>query len=303
MSEITALPPTSVAAPETVAAPRETVDWRRVYETSEGRAVLAILAGLLFAFAPFFAKLAGLWFEPESMYSHGPLVPLMAAYIVYDRWPKLRGIPVRGVTWAILPIFMAIYGIWLTSRTLMMGSLGALFMLCVGFAILFVGGWRWLAATFGSLLFLVFCLPFWSGIVDRATQPLQLLSTDMAMRILDLSGLHPLRIDTTNIFLDHFQLDVAAACSGVHTTLALLCFACFFILLNRGRWYSAAGLLAILLPFSLVVNGLRIALVGIVGNAFGADAGKACHDYGGYVVLIVCFLLLAQLTRLMGFKQ
>ena len=121
--------------------------------------------------------------------------------------------------------------------------------------------------------------------------------------MLELSGLHPVRINTTSVYLDHFQFDVAAACSGAKLTLALFAFSVFFILLNRGRWYSAVALLALLVPFSLVINGLRIALVGMIGNAFGSQAGMLFHDYGGYAVLILCFVLLVQLTRLLGFKQ
>ena len=299
MSEATALPANPLAPTETPVA----YDWREIFEKPEGRAALAVLAGLVLAFLPYWKKLAGLWFEPDSLYSHGPLIPLMAAYILYERWPKLRQIPVRGFALAAVGMVPLMYVVWVASRTVMMGTLSGAFLIALSLSVLFIGGWRWLFATVGPILYLVFCMPFWTSLVDRMTQPLQALSTDMAMRMLDLSGLHPLRIDTTTIYLDRFQLNVAAACSGAKTTLALLAFAVFFIMLNRGRWYSAVALLVLLLPFSLAINGLRIALVGIVGNAFGQSAGMAFHDYGGYGVLIVCFLLLAQLTRLLGFKQ
>lgn len=305
MSEITAHPIPDMAVPEGIgtkpadAAP--SVDWHRIYTTPEGRAVLAVVAGIVLGFAPFLGYLSGRWLEPESLYSHGPLVPLMAAYIVYDHWPRLRSIPVRGVTWGIVPILLVVYATWFASRSQQPNTNAALLLLSIPAAVLFVGGWRWLVATIGPILYLVFCLPFWDSPVDRVTQPLQMLSTDMSVRILNLSGLHPMRVDTT-IYLDHYQFTVAAACSGAKLTLSLLAFACFFMLLNRGRWYSSVALLLLLVPISLLINGLRIALVGIFGNAFGAEAGSMFHDYGAYGVLIVSFLLLGQLTRLLGFK-
>ena len=301
MSELTALPssPTLSSEPN----PPLSFDWRKIVESPEGRAAIAILIGILVAFSSLFKKLTGLWFEADSLYSHGPLVPILAGYVVYERWPYLRKFPVRGVVGAIVPLLLIMYATWFASRTAMPGVLSALLMMAIAFSVLFVGGWRWFGATLGPVLYLVFAFPFWGGLVDRMTQPLQALSTDMAVRILDLSGLHPYRLDSTTIYLDHFQLNVAAACSGAKLTLALFTFAVFFILLNRGRWYSAVALLIILLPFSLMINGLRIALVGVVGNAFGTPAGMMFHDYGGYVVLIFCFVLLAQITRLLGFKS
>lgn len=300
MSELTAVP---AAAPAIEASPTmPPFDWRALLARPEARVAIALFAALCLAFAPFMRVLWGLWFEADSLYSHGPLIPLMAAYVVYERWSKLREIPVRGATWVIVPIALVMYVTWFASRTIMPGVLSSLFMVLAALSVLFVGGWRWFLATIGPILFLVFALPLWSGIVDRVTQPLQVLSTDMAVRMLDICGLHPLQTDATTVYLDHFQFDVAAACSGAKTTLALLAFAVFFILLNRGRWYSSVALLVILLPFSLAINGLRIALIGIVGNSFGNAAGLAFHDYGAYGVLIVCFLLLGQITRLLGFK-
>ena len=302
MSEITALPQAPTAPTES-AAPAKGVDWKAVLATPEAKGAIAVLVAVCVAFAPFLKKLGDLWFEADSLYSHGPLIPLMAGYIIFEKWPRLRTIPVKGFALALVPLLGVMYVVWIASRTVMMGTLSGAFIGALMCSVLFIGGWRWLLATAGPILYLVFAFPLWTSIVDRMTQPLQTLSTDMAMRILEVSGLHPLRTDSTTIYLDQFQLNVAAACSGAKTTLALLAFAVFFIMLNRGRWWSSVALLVILLPFSLMINGLRIALIGMIGNSFGQAAGMAFHDYGAYGVLIVSFLLLGQMTRLLGFKQ
>lgn len=300
MSEATLLPSATIEA--SPAASVESVDWRRIYTTPQGQAALAAIVGICLGFAPFLKAVFGRWMEPESLYSHGPLIPLLSAYVIYDRWPRLRNLPARGVTLAIIPIVLVAYATWFASRSIMPNINAALFLLAIPVAVLFVGGWRWLWATLGPILYLVFCLPLWDSLVDRVTQPLQALSTDMSVRMLTLSGLHPMRVDSA-VYLDHYQFTVAAACSGAKLTLSLLAFACFFMLLNRGRWWSSAILLVLLVPISLLINGLRIALVGIFGNAYGDAAGAAFHDYGAYGVLIVSFLLLGQLTRILGFKQ
>ena len=58
-----------------------------------------------------------------------------------------------------------------------------------------------------------------------------------------------------------------------------------------------------LLPLTVFVNGFRIALIGVVGNAYGSQAGHDFHDYSGYITLLVCFFLLFKFARLLGWKD
>jgi exosortase/archaeosortase family protein len=60
---------------------------------------------------------------------------------------------------------------------------------------------------------------------------------------------------------------------------------------------------ASILPLALFINGLRIALIGVVGNAWGPEAGAQFHDYSGYITLILCFFILFKGARLLGWKD
>ena len=66
-----------------------------------GAAIFVVLA---MVFWPLFKRLPEQWFEPETYYNHGPLVPLMAGYMIYDRWDKLKQIPIKAFWPAIIPL-------------------------------------------------------------------------------------------------------------------------------------------------------------------------------------------------------
>jgi exosortase len=177
-----------------------------------------------------------------------------------------------------------------------------LFLASLVVTIWFLAGKRWVWALLPVIGFLIFCLPIWTSVIDRYTLSMQHASANMAVQILQIVGLHPLRTDETTVYLDNFTLTVAAACSGAKLTLALMAFTAFFMLTRQAKVWANVALVAILIPFCLFVNGIRIAMVGVVGNAFGDAAGRSFHDWGGYIALVICFVLLSSITKVLGYK-
>jgi exosortase/archaeosortase family protein len=107
----------------------------------------------------------------------------------------------------------------------------------------------------------------------------------------------------TELMLDNFELNVAVPCSGLKLLVAVTAFTVFFMLIARLRWWANAIMLASVLPLCLFINGLRIGLIGIVGEESGRAAGLAFHDYSGYITLLVCFFILFKFARVLGWKD
>jgi exosortase/archaeosortase family protein len=103
--------------------------------------------------------------------------------------------------------------------------------------------------------------------------------------------------------MNSFILNVEVACSGLKLLLALTAFTVFFVLIARLKMWANVIAIALIPVFALLVNGLRIALIGVVGETWGSDAGMKFHDYSGYITLIVCFVVLFKIFRLMGWKD
>lgn len=262
-----------------------------------------LLAALLWAgFRRLFEFLPGLWFASDTYYAHGAIVPVCAGIVVTERWPRLRTLPLRGSWWPVLALVPVLYLQWLAVRTGLYGLQATLLLLALPLGVLAVGGGRWLRGLAAPLAFLAFGLPLFDGLIDANTVRAQLLSTEFAFRLLQLVGTHPRRLDPTLIALPRFTFDVGIACSGLKVLLAVASSSVFFVLVAGLKPWRNAILIASVLPLALGVNALRIAAIGLIGNAFGPATGMRFHDASGYVSLGVCFGLQYLLTRALGWR-
>ncbi|HLK13936.1 MAG TPA: exosortase/archaeosortase family protein [Fimbriimonadaceae bacterium] len=265
---------------------------------------IVLVAGLFLCFWPMLHRLPtkDYWLSDDGYYSHGFLIPFLSAYMIYLRWPRHRDTPAKpsliaGI--ALAPLLWLAYAAQV-SKWDNGSSLFFLLTLVMGTA--FVAGWRWAKNLLGPILYLAFCLPMWSLVIDNFTVPLQQFSTVMATAILRICQLHPISGDNNVVYLDHFTLNIAVPCSGLKLLIAVTAFALLFIGISDLKWWGRVLMIAIALPLCIFINGFRIAMIGIVGDTWGDDAGHAFHDYSGYIALGVCFFILMKLTRSLGWK-
>ncbi len=264
--------------------------------------VLVVL-GLTVCFWDLIKRLPGLWTETDGYYSHGFLVPVIIGYMVYRRWPKMRTIPIKPAYWTLALLIPLAFGIRAATMTDIPQIESGLFVAALALGICYVGGLAWAWALAVPTLYTIFMLPIWTALIDNYTGPLQILSTSSAAAILKTLGFAIFQPNPTAIYLDHYQLDIAMPCSGLRLVLAMTAFTVFFIWIANLKPWANAVMVAMILPLCLFINGLRIALIGIVGNAYGHDAGTQFHDYSGYITLVLCFLILRSFARLLGWKD
>jgi exosortase len=293
-------PAPSVEAPEP-----KGFDWGQVARSPAFWPGVAMLGGVLLLYLPLCRSLWDLWMQGDGYYSHGVLVPFICGYIVYRAWPRIKDLPVRPFWFALVPLLGFS---WIAYRAGTAGInliMAACLVASILSGVLFVAGWRWLLALTPATLYLTFAMPFWNSAIDAYTNPLQKLSTKVAYALLGAAGkdryMSP--TDDTTILLNNFTLNIAVPCSGLKLVLALTAFVVFFVLIARLRWWANAILLASILPMALFFNGLRIAMIGLVGDAYGEQAGIEFHDWSGYLTLIVCFLALREFAKGLGWQD
>lgn len=167
-----------------------------------------------------------------------------------------------------------------------------------------VAGFKWMLAVTWPIAYLSFALPLFGMAIEIYTNPLQEVSTRVATGILGLSGFEHMQVNSTTVIMNNgFNLNVGVPCSGLRLILALTAFTVFFVLIANLNWWRNLIMIGLILPLALVINGLRIALIGIVGELKGPEAGMAFHDYSGYITLILCFIVLFKIARLLGWKD
>lgn len=267
------------------------------------QAIAIITGAVVFGFWRYFQNVFATWTDPDSIYQHGPLIPFAIAYIIWANWDKLSEIPVKP-SWLGLPVLLgALYANFLMLQSGALGSLMTFFCLVtVASIIVFLLGFRWMLVSIPLMAFASLGLPGWATIVDERTYGAQILSTEGAFHLLNLAGFDPFRRAPTVIDLNNFTLNIAAACSGMKLTLAMAASVFFIMMIARLKWWANLTLAALAIPLSIAINALRIALIGVVGDTRGHDAGMWMHDYGSYGTLVLAFYLMYLAAKGLGWK-
>lgn len=248
----------------------------------------------------------------SSLFSHVLLIPLVSAYLV---WQRSRGVALprvaAGSAWAAVPAVLAAgllawYWFGLRARgPLPPGdflSLMTTAYLGVVLSAALAGLGTGLVKAFRfPVLFLVFMIPWPTVLVDAVETALQFGSAEAAHAFLVLSGLPVLR-DGLVFRLPGITLEVAQECSGIRSSLVLLITSVLAAhLLLRTRWRRWALVLAVI-PLGIARNGFRILTISLLCvHVDTAMIDSPLHHRGGPIFfvlsLIPFFLFLLWLRR------
>lgn len=300
VEQIAVVKPSNVESEAPISAPK--FDFSQITKAEGFPFAVAIGVSILFIFWTLIQALPGIWFKADSAYSHGALVPLLAGYVVIHRWNRLKTIPTKPSIVGALLLIPVLYVAFVASRTNMQVVLSLLLVASIGLSVWTLNGFKLAWATLPAVLYLLFGLPVWTLVIDKLTQPMQIISTNMSEQILRALGYELFKADSTTLLLSNFEMNVGAPCSGLKLMLSLMALMVFFVLIADLKWWANAFLAFFIFPLAILTNGLRIAMIGVVGNSFGPEAGHQFHDYSGYISLLICFFALQKVCRALGWK-
>lgn len=239
------------------------------------------------------------WQTPE--YSHGPLIPILSAMMFLrelKQYPPQNG-PVPDRWPGVLVIGLAF----------MMGAMGKLAniddivayatIVWVAGIILVSFGWSQGKHFWPSVLHLVYMLPLPATLYYKVSIWLQMVSSEIGVGILKIFDV-PVFLEGNIIDLGVLRLHVAEACSGLRYLFPIMSFSYIFAVLYQGpRWHKAVLLLAAV-PITVLMNSVRIAVAGVIANRYGVEWLEGfTHFFEGWVIFIICIMLLFGLARLM----
>jgi exosortase D (VPLPA-CTERM-specific) len=233
----------------------------------------------------------------DPTYSYGLLVPFLAAYVVFQKIRRTG--PAAVATIAYRPSYLAYPVIGAGAFLLIVGEVSTLlylarlsFLLTLGGILLAAIGRRGVSTFRFPAAYLLFALPLPTLIYLPLSGSLQSVSSVLAGKSLDLLGVPAIR-EGNIITLPTTQLEVAEACSGIHSLFALLAVATLGGYLLRRR--NAEGVLIALsaIPLAVVLNAARVTSLGVLSYQVGpgATAGFAHMTTGSVVFLIGCALI------------
>ena len=245
------------------------------------------------AFLPTFEFMYDKWVD-DPQYSHGFLVPLFSAYLLWRSWQA--GTLTAGQPLAIVGVVLLAVGVamrWLAGG-LMFHQLDAMALLLSVLALTIIsGGWRLARSATPAVGFLIFMVPLPYELERNVGGPLKIVATQASTYLLQTIGL-PAIAEGNLILIDEVRLGVVDACSGLKMLMTFAAFAVGAVLtLDRTRFEKLLILLGIV-PIAVMTNVLRITATGIAHTlTTNKDTLHFLHDLHGWLMMPAGLGLLA----------
>jgi exosortase D (VPLPA-CTERM-specific) len=262
--------------------------------------IFCVLIAICFAtFRDGIWELVRRWRDQEE-YSHGFLIPFIAAWLLWTRRDALVSSIGR-------PSWFGAAAILLAAAMQVVGKLSSLFFLShFGFIValigitLGIGGFSLLRVAFVPIVFLIFAIPMPYFIDAVLSWRLQIISSELGVAFIRLFQI-PVFLEGNVIDLGQYKLQVVEACSGLrylYPLMSLGFLAAYFF--HAPIWQRIVVFLSAI-PITILMNSLRIGVVGILVDNFGPqDADGFLHMFEGWIIFIACALLLVAEMHLLS---
>jgi exosortase len=219
--------------------------------------------------------------HPAADDGHGNLIPFVVLGLFWWKRKELLSQPLRTWPPALLlvagALAMHVLGYLLQQPRLSIVGLFAGIYGLMGLA----WGPRWLRASFFPFFLFAFMMPLGS-LTEPVTFPLRLLVTKIVAFVCnDILGIS-VTASGTQLFngLGTYQYEVAAACSGIRSMVAIAVMAIIYAyVFFRSGWHRAL-LIVSAAPLALIGNTFRMLII-VFAAEFGGgqEAGSAAHDH------------------------
>ncbi len=185
-------------------------------------------------------------------------------------WGPGLGLVVAGVFFHVVGFFIQ------QPRLSIVGMLTGIYGL-MGMA----WGWQWLVRVFFPFFLLVFLIPF-STLIEPITFPLRLLASKIVEGICQtVLSIDVVREGTMlKDPLNKYHYEVAAACSGIRSLVAIGLMATVGAFMSFKQWRRRAVLFALIIPLAVAGNVLRLLTIILAAEFGGQEAGNYVHEGG-----------------------
>jgi len=246
------------------------------------------------------------WFDPAAETQHGMLILLVALWLLW-RNLRVQGSPAAAAeSFGRAPLVAMLLGLalHLAGYAVQQTRVSIVALLVFTWGVLaLAGGKRWGKAAVFPLVFVLLAVPV--SFVDTLGFNLRLAVAQHSFILAQKLGVALVRNGTQLLSADgRFQYDVAAACSGIRSLVALLALALLVGYLGLRSWFARLALAAACLPYVVVGNIVRVLVIVFAAEKFGPETGSKVHETSGVIVFLVVLgllLLTLALLRRVGF--
>ncbi len=238
----------------------------------------------LWSYWPIFSELVQEWIHVPD-YSHGFLVlPLAAGYLWMTR-DRFTGIG-RSICWGGLSLMLIASALRVTGAYFYLDALhGWSIPVWIGGAVWMFFGWSTFCWSLPAVAFLIFMVPLPYTVEIMMARPLQAVSTQISLFVLQCLG-QPAVASGTTIVLGTHTLEIERACSGLRVFFGMTAMAYAFMILFKRPWWTKLMLVVSIVPITLLANSVRIVGTGMLHQLGSTEAAKWIgHDLAGLIMI------------------
>jgi exosortase D (VPLPA-CTERM-specific) len=259
-----------------------------VWRLSWGLALVALAIGVLSVW-PFWDGLSVLWgyWTDVPEYSHCPLIPPIAAFLIYQQKDRLERMTFSGSWWGLA--FLSLGG-----ALLVLGQLGTVYTIVqyayllslYGLVLAFLG-WPAFRLIVPPLLILLFMIPLPAIFLNNLSTKLQLLSSQLGVYVIRLFDISVF-LQGNVVDLGGYKLQVADACSGLRYLFPLMTFGFLMAYFYRGALWKRIVLFLSSIPITVLMNSIRVGVIGVTVDRWGIEMAEGfLHEFQGWAVFMV----------------
>ena len=237
------------------------------------------------------------WGFEQGYWEHGPVLALVAGYLVWRGAQRARRLP-QATSWLGIALLSSCLALHVVGQALLVDGLSGLVLVPAALALTWaLEGKRRLGAVAPAIIAFAFAVPLPIFVTGKIAYYLKHLATAASTALASCFGA-AFEQDGARILVPG-QADpllVGDACSGLRSLVALLAlgyvYAFFF---TRRSLASRLAIVALAVPIAVLANVVRITVLALVARGFGTKvATGVVHDVSGvFVYLLALVLLLA----------
>ncbi len=252
-------------------------------------ATLAVAFSLLYNHT--IVKLVKDW-STDDNFSHGFLVPFIAAYMIWHNRDQLKGLAMRPNYWGYVLLLgaMALHVVGNIGAELFTMRFSILLALMAMTLILF--GTDIFKKTYIPHIYLILMIPIPAIVWNKIAFPLQLFAARLSAGFISFIGIAIFR-EGNVLHLANTSLEVVDACSGLRSLTSMIALSAAFAYISTlnktGKWI----LFLSAIPIAVAVNIVRLTITAILARYIGPEVAQGfLHDMSGLIVFMVALVLL-----------
>lgn len=266
---------------------------------------LGIIAALIIlSYWPTFTWMNARFFESNSYYTHGILIPFVFLYLLWVKCHGLKDVRISssraGLFLLIAALFMHLLAYFFEVNFI---SGFSLVILLFGLS-LYLYGWDFSRKVLFPILFLLFMVPLPQVMIISVSFTMKVLAAKAATAIVNFMGITAIRDGSTVYLPNGAFLNIGDPCSGLRSLISLTALGALYAYISKISMARKLVLFMFSIPIALFANIARIVLLLVVAFVYGSGVATGkFHDFSGFLLFVFAWAGLMFAGRILSWRK